>query len=137
MSKVIAIGHLVTSKLIATGHLVTSKVIAMGHWVMFRVIATGHWVMSKVIAIGHWAVPKVIAIFTVIHLCQKHLESARSLRTFVGLSTCLAVKIAYLSTVSLTTYSLPGKCSTPELIVRPWASFRSNIYFFNCCCLNT
>ena len=73
-----------------------------------KVIAVGHWLMSKIIAIGHWAMSKVIAIFTVIHLCQKHLESARSLRTFVGLNTGLALKIAYLSTLSLTTYSLPG-----------------------------
>jgi hypothetical protein len=107
------------SKVIAIGQLLTSKVIAICHLVTYKVITTGHWAMSK-----------VIAIFTVTHICQKHLESACSLLTFVGLNTGLAVKIANISTVSLTTYSLPGKCITPELIVRPWASFRSNICFF-------
>ena len=108
-----------------------SKVITVGHLVTPKVIAVGHWLMSKVIAIGNGAISKVIPTFTVMHFCQKHLESARSLRTFVGLNTGLAVKIAYLSTVTLTTYSLPGKCSTPELTVRPWASFRSKICFFD------
>jgi hypothetical protein len=73
---------------------------------------------------------KVTAIFTVTHRCQKRLESARSLRTFIGLNTGLTVKLANLCTSSLTIYSLPDECGTLELIVRPWASFRSNIYFF-------